>query len=154
MDVAALGSAYERFLEAARERRETHASEGQWTPELVLAHVIVSDRMIAEAAAQVLGGGEARFDNRASQSVPYLEAVAAVAGSWEGLLAGVRQAADELMAIAARIEPEHARVLVPTGVVDHDHVVIDGPTPLEQLVMVPATIHLSGHAEQLKSYER
>jgi hypothetical protein len=154
MDVAALGSAYDRFIDAARERPETGHPEGEWTPELVLAHVIVSDRMIAETAAQVLCGGQPRFDNRASQFVPYLEAVATVAGSWDGLLAGVRQAADELMAIAARIEPEHARVMVPTHVVDHDHVVIDGPAPLEQLVMVPAMIHLSGHAEQLKSYDR
>ena len=52
--------------------------------------------------------------------VPYLEAVAGVAGSWDGLLAGVRQAGEELMAIEARIEPEHARVMVPTYVVDRD----------------------------------
>jgi hypothetical protein len=154
MDAAALRSAYDRFIDAARDLRGTSPTQGDWAPELVLAHVIVSDRMIAETAAQVLSGGQPRFDNRASQSVPYLEAVAAVAGSWDGLLAGVRQAAEELMAVAARIEPEHARVMVPTYVVDRDHVVIDGPAPLEQLVMVPAMIHLSGHAEQLRSYAR
>src|SRR5215472_9192103 len=153
MDVAALRAAYDRFIDAAGELRGT-SPEGEWTPELVLAHVIVSDRMIAETAALVLSGSEPRFDNRASQYGPYLEAVAAAAGSWDGLLAGVRQAGEELVAIAARIEPEHARVMVPSYVVDHDRVVIDGPFPLEQLVMVPAMLHLSGHAEQLKSYRR
>ena len=152
MDVTALRSAYDRFIDAARDLGGTTAPEGEWGPELVLAHVIVTDRMIAETAAQVLRAGEARFDSRATQCVPYLEAVAAVAGSWDGLLAVVRQAADELMAIAARIEPEHARVMIPSYVVDHDNVVIDGPAPLEQLVMVPAMIHLSGHGDQLKSY--
>jgi hypothetical protein len=152
MDVTTLRSAYDRFLDAARDLGGAHAPEGEWPPELVLAHVIVGDRMIAEAAAQVLRTGEARYDNRASQSVPYLEAIAAAAGSWDGLLAAVRQSAEELMAVAAHIEPEHARVMVPTYVVDHDHVVIDGPAPLEQLVMVPAMMHLSGHADQLKSY--
>jgi hypothetical protein len=154
MDVSALQSAYDRFIDTARELGGTSAPEGEWTPELVLAHVIVSDRMIAATVAQVLSGCEPRFDNRASQSVPYLEAVAAAAGDWDGLLASVRQAGDELMRVAARIEPEHARVMVPTHVVDHEHVVIDGPAPLEQLVMVPANIHLSGHFEQLKSYAR
>jgi hypothetical protein len=152
MDVAALRSAYDRFIDAARDLRGTRTPEGEWTPEQVLAHVIVSDRMIAETAALVLSGAQPRFDNRATQYGPYLEAVAAAAGSWDGLLAGVRQAADELMTIATRIEPEHARVMIPTYVVDHEHVVIDGPAPLEQLVMVPAMIHLSGHAEQLKAY--
>jgi hypothetical protein len=152
MDVAPLQSAYDQFLDVARKRRDARAPEGEWPPELVLAHVIVSDRMIAETAAQVLAGARPRFDNRASQCAPYLAAVARVAGSWDGLLAGVRQAADELIATAASIEPEHARAIVPTLVVDHDQVLIDGPAPLEQLVMVPATIHLPGHAEQLRSY--
>lgn len=154
MDVTTLESAYEQFLDVARELRAGTPPEGEWTPELVLAHVIVSDRMIAETAARVLAGGQPRFDNRASQSAPYLDAVARVAGSWDGLLAGVRQAANELLAMAALIEPEHARVTVPTFVMDHEHILIDGPAPLEQLVMIPATIHLPGHAEQLKSYAR
>jgi hypothetical protein len=152
MDVTALRSAYERFLDAARDLGGAHAPESEWRPELVLAHVIVTDRMIATTVAQVLEAGEARFDSRATQSVPYLEAVAAAAGSWDGLLAAVRQAGEELMTIAARIEPEHARVMIPSYVVDHGHAVIDGPAPLEQLVMVPAMIHLSGHADQLRSY--
>ena len=152
MDVAALSSAYDRFFDAARDLGGTRAPAGEWTPEQVLAHLIVTDRMIAATAAQVLACGEARFDSRATQSVAYLEAVATVAGSWDGLLAAARQAADELMAVAARIEPEHARVMVPSYVVDHGHAVIDGPAPLEQLLMVPAMILLSGHADQLKSY--
>jgi hypothetical protein len=152
MDVAALQSAYDRFIDAARDLGGTSSPEGEWAPELVLAHLIATDRMITATAAQVLACGEGRFDSRATQSVPYLEAIAAVAGSWDGLLTEVRRAADELMAVAARIEPEHARVMIPSYVVDHGHPVIDGPAPLEQLVMVPALLHLSGHAEQLKSY--
>ncbi len=107
MDTAALESAYDRFLDVARGLGDVVPPEGEWPPELVLAHVIVSDRMIAETAARVLAGGQPRFDNRASQSAPYLEAIARVAGSWDGLLAGVRQARNEVMATVALIEPEH-----------------------------------------------
>ena len=152
MDVTILESAYDQFLDAARGLRAGKPPDGEWPPELVLAHVIVSDRMIALAAARVLAGGEPRFDNRASQFSPYLDAIVRVAGGWDGLLAGVRQAGNELMATVALIEPDHARVAVPTLVVDHDRILIDGPAPLEQLVMIPATIHLPGHAEQLRSY--
>jgi hypothetical protein len=152
MDVTALESAYHQFLDVARGLSDGTPPEGEWPPELVLAHVIVSDRMIAETAARVLAGGQPRFDNRASQSAPYLEVIARVAGGWNGLLAGVRVAGNELMATVALIEPEHARVTVPTFVMDHEHILIDGPAPLEQLVMIPAMIHLPGHAEQLKSY--
>lgn len=154
MDVAALESAYNRFLDIARGLGDAVPPDGEWPPELVLAHVIVSDRMIAETAARVLSGGQPRFDNRASQSTPYLEAIARVAGGWDGLLVRVRQAGEELMATVARIEPEHARVEVPSFVMDHEHIVIDGPATLEQLVMVPALTHLLGHAEQLRSYSR
>ena len=152
MDITALESAYDQFLDVAHALGDGTPPEGEWSPEQVLAHVIVSDRMIAETAARVLAGGQPRFDNRASQSAPYLDAVARVAGSWDGLLAGVRQAGNELMATVALIEPEHARVTVPTFVMDHERILIDGPAPLEQLVMIPAMIHLAGHAEQLKSY--
>jgi hypothetical protein len=152
MDVTALRSAYDRFIDAARDLRGAEVPDGEWSPEQVLAHLIVTDRMIAATAGQVLAYGEARFDSRATQSVPYLEAVVAVAGSWDGLLAEVRRGADELLAVAARIEPEHARVMVPSYVVDHGHAIVDGPAPLEQLLMVPAVMHLSGHADQLKSY--
>ena len=154
MDVAALESAYDRFMDVARESRDIVPPEGEWSPELVLAHVIVSDRLIAETAARVLSGGQPRFDNRASQSAPYLEAIARAAGSWHGLLARVQQVGEELIAMVARIEPEHARIAVPSFVMDGDNIVVDGPAPLEQLVMVPAMIHLPGHAEQLKSYSR
>lgn len=154
MDVAALESAYDQFLDVARGSRDLVPPAGEWPPELVLAHVIVGDRLIAETAARVLSGGQPRFDNRASQSTPYLEAIVRAAGSWDGLQAGVRQAGEELMATVARIEPEHARIAVPSFVMDHEQIVIDGPAPLEQLVMIPALIHLPGHADQLKSYAR
>jgi hypothetical protein len=154
VDITPLRSAYDTFIDAARELHVASFPEGEWPPELVLAHVIVSDRQIAEIAALALAGGQPRLDNRATQYRPYLEAVASVAGSWDRLVASVRQTGEELMATAARIEPEHARVMVPSYVVDHEHVVIDGLAPLEQIVMVPAMVHLPGHIEQLKSYVR
>ncbi|HKF76673.1 MAG TPA: hypothetical protein VKF59_11070 [Candidatus Dormibacteraeota bacterium] len=154
MDASALRAAYAEFLDVARYRRGAVAPDGQWSPELVLAHLIVGDRLIAEAAARVLAGGQPRFDNRASQSAPYLEAVVSAAGSWDALVEGVRLGGEELAATVERIGPDHARTEVPAFIMDGDRVLVDGPVPLERLVMAPAAVHLRGHAEQVQSYER
>lgn len=151
MDVEALKAAYDRFLDDARGMRDAEPPDGGWRPELVLAHVIVSDRLFAQAAAAVMFGADTRFDNRASQCEPYLEAVVAAAGSWDGLLDQVRKAGEELMALVARIEPDQAMKQIPVYVVADGNVVIDSPLPIGQLVMVSAGVHLPGHAEQLKA---
>ncbi len=90
--------------------------EGQLAPTRCEVNGFRTSSLRPETAAQVLAGGQARFDNRASQSAPYLEAIARVAGGWDELLASVRQAGNELMATVALIEPEHARFMVPTFV--------------------------------------
>jgi uncharacterized protein len=154
MDASALRAAHAQFVDIALDRRDGVAPEGEWRPELVLAHVIVGDRLIAEAAARVLAGGQPRFDNRASQSVPYLEAIVSVAGSWDGLVEGVRRGGEELAATVEQIGPDNGRTEIPAFIMDGDSIAVDGPLPLERLVMAPAVVHLPGHAKQLQSYER
>jgi hypothetical protein len=151
MDAAAVREAHARFLDGARELDEAVAPEGQWRPELVLAHVIVAHRLIAATAARVLAGLEASFDNRAALSVPYLESVAAVAGGRDTLLDDVRRCGEELAALLERIEPEHAGAQVPTILSDGERVIVDRPLRLEELVMAPVP-HLRGHSEQLQAY--
>ena len=49
---------------------------------MVLAHVIVGDRLIAEAAAHVVYGAPTVFDNFASQCDAYLQSVVDATGGW------------------------------------------------------------------------
>src|SRR6266568_4467514 len=55
--------------------------DGGWSAEMVLAHVVVGARLIAEAAGRVMAGGTPRFDNRAAHSEPYLHAIIEAAGA-------------------------------------------------------------------------
>jgi hypothetical protein len=151
MDASAVRAAYARLIDAARDLEGVAAPAGEWGPDLVLAHVIVADRLVAEAAARALAGNEPGFDNRASQSAPYLQAIVRGAGDWDGLLDAVRRGGEELAAVVERIGPEHAGTMIPSYVVDGGRVVVDAPIPLEQLVVVPATLHTPGHCEHLES---
>jgi hypothetical protein len=150
MNTDKLREAYDQFLETVADRgRFGPPPPGEWTPELVLAHVAVGDRVIAQAAAQVMAGRQPELDNFASQSRPYLEAVAQAAGSWDGLVRLVRQAGDELIALAERMTDEQAGTLVHSRILDGTRMVVDAPFPIGQAVMVPAVVHLAGHAQQL-----
>ena len=112
MDASALRAAYARLLDAARAARGAPVDGDEWRPELVLAHVIVADRLIAEAAGRVLADGRATFESRASHSEPYLEAIIGACGDWDGLVEAVRRGGAELAATVERIEPEHAAGVV------------------------------------------
>lgn len=151
MDATALRAEYARLIDVAGDLEGVAAAPGEWAPDLVLAHVIVADRAVAQVAARALAGEQPTFDNRVSQSVPYLQAIVAAAGDWAGLLDAVRRGGEELAAILEHLGPEHADTMVPAYVVDGGRVVIDGPFPLGQLVMVPGTRHTPGHREHLES---
>lgn len=149
MDVANLREAYDRFIDSIRSGGFGPAPTGEWSAELVLAHLIVVNRLVAQGAAQVLASGEPRLDNRVSQSVPYLEAIVEVAGSWDSLVEEMRRSGEELIAVARRMTDEQAATVVSAYIVDGERVVVDGPVPIGQLVAVPAIVHLPGHANDL-----
>jgi hypothetical protein len=140
------------LLDAARAAHGAPAVGDEWRPELVLAHVIVADRLVAGAAARVLADGEATFDSRACHSEPYLEAIVEAAGDWDGLVEAVRRGGAELAATVERIEPEHAASVVQARYSNADGIAVDSPVKLAELVTAAVSDHLPGHTEQLESY--
>jgi hypothetical protein len=143
-----LRRSYADFVAAARAGRYVPPDHG-WSAEMVLAHVIVGDRLIAQAAGQVMAGQTPAFDNLASQSEPLLQAVVAAAGSWDGLVAEVERAAEELIQVAARMSEEQAARPIASKVVSDGSVVFDATAPLAMLMRVPIDMHLRGHLQQL-----
>ncbi len=152
MDASALTAAYARFLVAARAARGVPVNGDEWRPELVLAHVIVADRLLAGAVAGILADGLATFDSRTCHSVPYLEAIVEAAGDWDGLVEAVRRGGAELAAIVERIEPEQATSAVQARYLNADGVAVDTPGKLAELVTASEADHLPGHTQQLESY--
>jgi hypothetical protein len=151
-DASAVRAAYARLLDAARAARGAPVDGDEWRPELVLAHVIVADRLVAGAVARVLADGQATFDSRASHSGPYLEAIVEAAGDWDSLVEAVRRGGAELAAAVERIEPEHAASVVQARYSNADGIVVDNPIELVELVTGCVSDHLPGHTHQLESY--
>jgi hypothetical protein len=152
VDASALRAAYARLLDAARTARGAPVDGDEWRPELVLAHVIVADRLLAGAVARVLADGQATFDSRACHSEPYLEAIVEAAGDWDGLVEAVRRGGAELAATIERIEPEHAASVVQAHFLNADGIAEDSPMKLAELVTASVSGHLPGHTQQLESY--
>jgi hypothetical protein len=114
--------------------------------------VIVADRLIAGAMAQVLAGSGANFDSTATHSLPYLEAIIDAAGDWEGLVDAARRCGAELAATMERIGPAQAASVVQTHSYDADGNAIDRAIELAELVTAAVSDHLPGHIQQLESY--
>lgn len=149
MNADELREAYGRFCDLIAEPAFDEPAHG-WSAELVLAHVIVGDRLIAEAAATAMAGGPASFDNRASLSEPYLRAIVAAAGDWAGLTRMVRAGADELIALAEQMTDEQAAVMVPMRIESDGQIVMDNqPWPAGELLLGPGRVHLGIHTGQL-----
>jgi len=143
-----LRRAYADFVTAARQRPPDNPASA-WSPELILAHVIVGDRLIAEAAARVAAGAPTSFDNLASQSEPYLRAVADAAGTWDGLVAEVERTGNELIALVGTLTDEQAATSIASKVFSDGAVFLDRTVPLSSLVQVPSALHLGMHLQQL-----
>ena len=140
---------YADFLAAAQRGQFVEPHDGSWSAEMVLAHVVVGDRLIAEAAGRVMGGAATSFDNLASQSEPYLQSVVEAAGGWDGLLTAVQRGGEELIALASRMTEEQAAMPIAAKIVSDNAVVLDTTVPLSNLVRVPADTHLRMHMHQL-----
>jgi Mycothiol maleylpyruvate isomerase N-terminal domain len=149
MDTEDLRRAYAEFLAAIRHGHFAEPTDGGWSAEMVLAHVVVGDRLLAEAAGRVMAGTPSSFDNLASQSEAYLQSVVEAAGGWDGLVAAVERGGEELMALARRMTDAQAATPVAATVVSDDAVVLDATVPASALIRTPADVHLRMHMQQL-----
>jgi hypothetical protein len=149
MNTDELRRAYAQFVDAACRGPFDTPADGGWSAELVLAHLVVGDRLIAEAAARVMAGDTPQFDNAAAQVEPYLQAVIRAAGTWANLVAAVRQGGDELVALAEQMTPAQASICISARIVSDGQTVLDNTVPINSLVRGPADIHLRLHTEQL-----
>src|SRR5215207_1596946 len=149
MDTQHLRRAYADFLESVRGGPFGTSASGGWSAEMVLAHVVVGDRLIAEAAGRVVAGLPVTFDNGASLSEPYLQAVIDAADGWDGLVRAVESGAEELLGLAHQMTDEQAATPIASRIVSGNTVVLDHTVPVGSLVRSPADVHLRMHLQQL-----
>ena len=75
MDIEELRLAHAESITATQHGPFSRPAHGGSSAEMVLAHALVGDRLIAETTSRVMAGGPAGFDNHVAQFEPYLRAV-------------------------------------------------------------------------------
>lgn len=124
-----------------------------WTAGMILAHIALNDRRLAQITSAVSDGLTARNDNSDAIDDDRLREYAAGLG-WDGLLREVRASADELLAAASEMTEEQSQRLVDTHIVDGGAVVVDDAVPWGRLLLVHAQNHVPDHTRQLVALRR
>lgn len=152
MDTSALESAYTRLLDVGRGggfRAPDDAAA--WPAEQVLAHVVVSDRLLAECTACLLAGGRPRYTNEPATRRVLLDEVARAHGDVERLAGEARAGGLVLVRLVRQLDDATGATAVPTCIVDGDVTRIDAPMPWSGVLNTHAEVHLPDHTAQLEA---
>ncbi len=148
---AELEQALAGLLEAAAPGSFTSPDPGEWSADQVLAHVVASDRMVAAAAAELLAGRVPVIDNRPTQSLAYLEAIAGSAGGFDELVRLVERSGHEVLTLARQLDESRLDVNVPAILMDGGRIRVERPIPFATLLK---PFHVEGHTAQLTALAR
>ncbi|WP_055499852.1 hypothetical protein [Streptomyces albus] len=151
MDTSALDLAYRRLLTTAAALDDHSLTESparddtDWT----LAHIALSDRLLAATARDVLTGAPAVVDNRAAMDDTAIGTL--IASTTDAQRIGlVRGAADGLLAVIRTIPGHAAGRPVRLRLVNREgQPVPEQSMPWHRLVELRASTHIPGHTERL-----
>lgn len=148
----ALMAAYAPFVASLRAGGFSDPEAGAWPAELVAAHVVKNNDLIAATAELVAEGASVSYDNAATVDEVELAAYATSIGGLPELAAEVERSAARL---AAARDALGAKAGTPVHVVIHDSgtLVQAGPIPIGVFIDGNTTFHLRLHHDQLKSLE-
>lgn len=155
MDTTPLRDAYGALLDAAVTVAGAGGPSlvpplGEWHADQILAHVTLVNAATIAAVSAVASGALATYDNRLAHDRWTIERAIALAGGGAGLRERVRAQGDALCALAGpTLSEAELDTPVPTRLLSHDAVLLDGPVPLRDLVDGLAGNELPGHTAQL-----
>jgi hypothetical protein len=153
MDTAAFSAAHQAFEENVVRADECECAG--WSVRLVAAHVIGTDRLLAETAARILFGTKlmygkpATYDQEFLGSDMYLRAIADSIGDRCALVDELRRSRAALVAVVSQLSPSDAATAVPARIVDGPRVLVDGPVPFAVLLAAHAREHLPAHTVEV-----
>jgi hypothetical protein len=151
MNTIELEQAYGAFLElAARGGFDgRRAADGGWNAELVVAHVVANDRLIAAHLAEAIAGREARYDNHPANREHYLRSIIRAAGDWDALVDAAGRSSAEVLSLVWRLDGPAAGRPLHTFILDGEVVRVDEPVPPAALLAAQWRVHLPAHSAQL-----
>lgn len=142
-----LAASYNSLLAEAAAGGFAEPASG-WNASMILAHIALNDRRLAQITSAVSDGLTATNNNADSINAEKLRQYAAALG-WEGLLREVRASADALLAAAAEMTSEQGQRLVDSYIVEDGRVVMDDAVPWGRLLLVHAQNQLPSLTRQL-----
>ena len=148
-----LAAAYAPFTASLLAGGFDPPADGEWGAELVAAHIVRNNDLIAEAAEQVAAGADVAYDNAGSVDEIELARLAEGAGGLTGLAREVERSAARLERAGQALG---ALAATPVHVIIRDggEVVRDGPVPIGAFINGNASFHLDAHHAQLRALGR
>ncbi len=150
MTAESLAAAYAPFTASLLAGGFDPPAEGEWSAELVAAHIVRNNDLIAEAAEKVAAGADVAYDNASSVDEIELARLAEGAGGLTGLAREVERSAARLER-AGQALGELAATPVHVIIRDGGEVVRDGLIPIGAFIDGNASFHLDAHHAQLSA---
>lgn len=152
MDTGALEEGYKRLLDVARDGGFGRPSETEaWTAERVLAHVVVSDRLLAHVTAELLADAQPTYTNEPATRLVLLDEVARASDGLDGLIAEARRGGLVLVRLTRQLDDARAAAAVPTCIVEGDVTRMNTPMPWAGVLNTHAEVHLPDRAARLEA---
>jgi uncharacterized protein YciI len=147
-----LAAAYAPFVASLLAGGFAEPADDGWTAELVAAHVVKNNDLIATTAELVAEGAEVSYDNASTIDEVELAAYAVSVGGLAGLAGEIERSAGRLEAARDTLG-ELAGTPIHVIIRDGGDIVQDGPIPIGAFIEGNATFHLNLHHDQLKAME-
>ncbi len=149
MSTGSLEAAYAPFVASLRAGGFGPPAAGEWSAELVAAHVARNNDLIAETAEKVAAGEQVSYDNAVGVDEAELVSYAAAVGGLAGLAIEVERSAARLERARDALG-DLAGTHVHAVIRDGGQVVRDAPISIGAFIEGNASFHLDAHAEQLR----
>ncbi len=146
-------AAYAPFVAALLAGGFEAPPEGEWSAEMVAAHVVRNNDLIADAAEKIAGGTPVAYDNVSSVDEDALNRLVEIAGGLVGLARELERSAVRLNRSYLALGDAKVDTELPVLIADHGVTVRDGPMPIGGLIEGNASFHLDMHYDQLRALQ-
>ncbi|MET8099371.1 MmgE/PrpD family protein [Streptomyces sp. NPDC005236] len=161
METAVLEEAYVGLIAAATAATSAMVGHQASVPrpgdrdtDWTLAHIALSDRLLASTARQVLGGAEAGLDNGPAMDPKAIEELTSSVDR-DVLIDLVRRNAAEFVGLVARMRQDQQATPVAVRLVgDEGEELFSGAVPWGEIVRMRAEDHIPGHTDRLRRAPR
>jgi hypothetical protein len=148
MTIEHLQASYAPFVTTLRHSEFDVPNDG-WSEELITAHIIANNDLIAKVAERIGAGESPGYDNEAAVDETALRLLVDAAGGISGLADAVERSATRLAVAQGNLTDDTSRIEVDVMIHSDGAIVVDQRVPIGELIAGNASFHLESHYESL-----